>query len=363
MAKFHDNYGFIDKSLHYLAFKTQKLQLSLAKIETEEYKKELSKITIKKPVFITSLPRSGTTILLNSLSKTEYFTYQTYKDMPFLFTPLKWGAFSEKFKKSDELIERAHNDGIKINQHSPEAFEEVFYKVFWPKAYQSDSLQVWQKTQNLDFNQFFSDYVKKLIYRKQKETNSSDLRYLSKNNQNINRLEYLQHTFPDGVFLVPFRNPIQHAMSLLEQHLNFTKLHQENQFSKDYMAAIGHFDFGINLKPLNFNGWFDLCQYPPDTLDFWLDYWINTFQYILNSDFKNVKLVCFEQLGKNPELSLVALANELDLKPDSLLKWKADIKEVKPRSITGLLVNQTLSEQAELLYDSLFEKSINVASS
>jgi hypothetical protein len=351
VADFQDNYSFFDKALHYLAFKSSKLQLNLAENESEEHHQKLQAISVEKPVFITSLPRSGTTILLDVLTKTDAFSYHSYQDMPFVFTPLMWAKFSNKFAKSDTLTERAHKDGIKINSKSPEAFEEMFFKAFWPELYKGSSVALWpqstnQKATHFKFNRFFTDHIKKLLFR------DSRTRYISKNNLNITRLPYIRSLFGDAIILIPFREPIQHALSLLRQHQNFTALHGENKFSKDYMAAIGHFDFGANLKPVNFNQWFDNCEYSPDTLDFWLAYWIECYQYLLDNPSGGL-FVCFERLCKDPEGSFNVLAEQLQLEPQTLLKSVGEIKVAKIHAVDLSTLNGANVVRAEALYQAL----------
>ena len=73
------------------------------------------------------MARSGSTILLNSIYKTDIFASLTYADMPFVLAPNLWSKISLIRSKSNLILkERAHKDGIKISTSSPEAFEEVF---------------------------------------------------------------------------------------------------------------------------------------------------------------------------------------------------------------------------------------------
>lgn len=344
MSEFHDNYSWLDKALHKLAFKTVPLQLRLAAVESDERRRDLSSLKVEKPIFITSLPRSGTTILLEVLSKTGLFCHHTYADMPFVFTPLLWQKFAGRFTKQDELVERAHGDGIKINQQSPEAFEEMFYKAFWPGHYRDNRLAVWSaEPANKDFDRFFTAHIAKLMLR------DNQSRYLSKNNLNIIRLDYLKRLFPDGRFVVPVREPLAHAMSLLRQHQNFTKLHEQNPFAKAYMEGIGHYDFGANLKPVNFNGWLDDCPYEPMQLDFWLAYWIASYQYLLDSK-PFVHFVCFESLCAQPSVVLDGLATELDIPAQPLLAQIRLIKQGKTAAVDSAGLNQDHLAKAQALY-------------
>jgi hypothetical protein len=353
VADFTDSYGLLDRLLHRFAFKTTKMQLGLADNESEEHRAQLTTIQIDKPVFITSLPRSGTTILLDVLSKTEQFSYHSYQDMPFIFTPLMWAKFSRNFAKSNELTERAHKDGIKINQQSPEAFEEMLFKAFWPKLYDGVSLPLWPEQSNAKFDAFFADHIKKLLFREgigRDEPNQSkkNRRYISKNNLNITRLPYLKSLFPQCIILVPFRDPLQHALSLLRQHQNFTELHGQSKFAKDYMAAVGHFDFGANLKPVNFEGWFDNTDHKPDSLGFWLEYWIVAYQHILDNHKSLCDFVCFETLCAEPGKSFTTLAEVLAIDALTLIKSVGVIRvaKVHPVNVAGLNADNVARAQA-----------------
>ena len=149
-------------------------------------------------VFVSGLARSGTTILLNAIHESNEFASLSYKDMPFILAPNLWSKLS--FKKNIDLVERAHGDGIRVSVESPEAFEEVFWMTF-------DEYDMDMKSLKIMCNKIRN------IKRK----------YLSKNNQNIRRLELISKIFPHSKILIPFRNPIQHSYSLLSQHKSLLK--------------------------------------------------------------------------------------------------------------------------------------------
>ena len=346
MADFSDNYGFFDKLLHRLVFATPGIQKILAANESDEHQQALADIQIEKPVFVTSLPRSGTTILLELLSKTGEFVYHRYQDMPFIYTPLLAKKFADKHGKNDALRERAHGDGIQINQQSPEAFEEMFYRAFWPGRYKDSVLESWPEQNNPDFDRFFTDHIKKLLLRDR----AGRGRYLSKNNLNVWRINYLKQLFPDARFVVPYREPLQHALSLLKQHNNFTQLHRSNGFAKAYMAGIGHYDFGQNLKPVNFDNWLDTCEHHIDTVEFWLDYWCATYQYLLTHHKEDCLFVGFEQLGQMPDATLTALEQQLALPKTRLSVLSGLVKAAKPHDGSG---DSAQTEKARQIYQSL----------
>ena len=49
----------------------------------------------------------------------------------------------------------------------------------------------------------------------------------------------------EGKIIVPFREPVAQASSLLTQHTRFLTMHREHEFTRRYMADIGHFEFGL----------------------------------------------------------------------------------------------------------------------
>ena len=79
---------------------------------------------------------------------------------------------------------------------------------------------------------------------------------------NIARLRALKKLALDCILIVPFREPLQHASSLLRQHREFIWMHAEDRFAHRYMSGTGYFDFGENLRPINFGNWLHDANYP-----------------------------------------------------------------------------------------------------
>ena len=52
-------------------------------------------------------------------------------------------------------------------------------------------------------------------------------RYLSKNNFNYKRINLIKSIIPNSIFLIPAREPLQHAYSLFKQHLHFSNLQKK----------------------------------------------------------------------------------------------------------------------------------------
>ena len=104
-----------------------------------------------------------------------------------------------------------------VSVESPEAFEEMVWVTFWPERYKQDRIVPWQGEEDDVFRNFLEQHLKKIMALSAKEGDGmADLpRYVSKNNLNIARLAWLARNFRDALFLIPFRDPIQHCASLL----------------------------------------------------------------------------------------------------------------------------------------------------
>ena len=216
-----ENYNLIQKVLHDLVLGNKFINKALFELE-KMFSGELEDISNKKHIFISGLPRSGTTSILNFLYSTNQFISLKYSDMPFVLAP----TISKIFQKNNiEKKERAHSDGISYDLESPESFDEILF---------SES-ELYIKAELINFLQL-------LLKAGNKE------RYLSKNNSNYKRVTLIADILPNSIFLMPIRSPLQQAFSLFNQHLNFLKLHRKDDFVKRYMMYLGHYEFGLNHR-------------------------------------------------------------------------------------------------------------------
>jgi hypothetical protein len=352
---FEDRYGWLDRLLYRVAFRAGVAQHALADVETMLYRDALP--PAEDPVFITALPRSGTTILLKLLWRTGHFASHTYRDMPFILCPLLWNRFSRRFAGDDAARERAHGDGLQVSATNPEAFEEMVWKHFWPGHYEADRIRPWRDEEHdAAFDAFFETHMRKVIaVRREAEApdeDGPDRRYLSKNNLNIARLAAPPPPLRRGTFLIPFRAPVQQAASMRRQHRRFSALHDEDDFVREYMAAIGHHEFGRSLRPVNFDDW--LVEAPdPDRLAFWLRYWIAAYRFVLRHADASTVLVSYARLTDEPASALSALAGALDL-PSAPLVAQADrLRPPRTHSVDPQEVPDALRRAATAVHDRL----------
>ncbi len=270
------NYSGIQKFLHDLVLSKKFINKSLFELEKIIYLKNKD-IKNQSHIFITGLPRSGTTSLLNFIYSSDHYASLTYKNMPFILSP----NFSKLFnKKNISKKERLHGDGISYDINSPEALDEIFFN----------------NEEEFIKNELVN-YIQLILLSESKD------KYLSKNNLNFKRINLINSILPNSIFLIPIREPLQHTYSLLNQHLNFSQLQQGNDFIRRYMNYLGHNEFGLNHKPwnnpINFK---DL-----NDINYWLEQWCLFYQDILKNyqSYDNCFFIIYEELTNQNYLKVL----------------------------------------------------------
>ena len=270
------NYSGIQEFLHDLVLSKKFINKSLFELEKIIYLKNID-IKNQSHIFISGLPRSGTTSLLNFIYSSDHYASLTYKNMPFILSP----NFSKLFnKKNISKKERLHGDGISYDINSPEALDEIFFN--------NDEEFIKNELVN---------YIQLILLSESKD------KYLSKNNLNFKRIDLINSILPNSIFLIPIREPLQHTYSLLNQHLNFSQLQQGNDFIRRYMNYLGHNEFGLNHKPwnnpINFK---DL-----NDINYWLEQWCLYYQDILKKyqSYDNCFFIIYEELTNQNYLKVL----------------------------------------------------------
>tara|TARA_B100000029_G_C17529952_1_gene942941 strand:- start:601 stop:1554 length:954 start_codon:yes stop_codon:yes gene_type:complete len=263
-----ENYNFYQRFLHDLVLGNNFIKKSLYELEKVIYLKKNNFID-KKHIFITGLPRSGTTTLLNFIYSSNSFASLKYFNMPFILSP----NISKILKRKNiALKERFHEDGIMFDLKTPEAFDEAFFSMLDEKSIKNELL----------------NYINLILLSENKT------KYLSKNNLNYKRINIIQSILPNSLFIIPIREPIQHSYSLLNQHLHFLKLHKQQDFIRRYMNYLGHNEFGVDHIPWNKSQKY----YDPMKINYWLEQWILFYEKIYNNykNNSNCKFITYEKL-------------------------------------------------------------------
>ena len=332
-------YSFLSKIFHKFLLNSNEILKVFFEIEKKFFLKKIRN-TKTQSLFITGLPRSGSTILLNTLYKTNLFSSLKYSDMPFITSINLWSKI-KFFKKDIKSKERAHKDGIKINAESPEAFEEVFWRSqlnFKDK----DKLIYEKNNYSKELIKNFEDFIKLIIYKNRKPF------YLSKNNSNIIRIDLLAKNLSNKKIIILFRNPLNHCFSMFQQHINFIKSHKSDKFNLSYMNMLSHYEFGLNHKPFflsNFNS-----KYKPENINYWLEYWVMIYTHLLKEKKnKDVIFLSYESLINSPELIIKKILNILNI------DLKVDTNEIhnKNKSHNYNKVNKEILLRANILYEEI----------
>ena len=324
------DYSLIDRILHRVALARPGLQLGLAEMENDLHRKALDQVPEGREVFVTGLPRAGTTLVLSLLHATGEFAAQTYRHMPFVLAPLLWESISGRFRRQAVDQERAHGDGMSVSYDSAEAFEEVIWLAHLKKRYVRDGRLLLLTDGDLD-DEFITAF--RALIRKTRLLAAGDMpseapRYLSKNNANVARLDLLPRLCPDSKIVVPFRHPLAHIASFMKQHRLFLERHPADPFALDYMQWLGHFEFGLALRPIDFGGWLEGETLPTgDDHGFWLRYWTAAYTHALNTAGDRVLFVDFDALLADGRTSLERIADHVGLENrDAFIAGAAELR-------------------------------------
>ena len=284
--------------MHDITLGSKFIKKSLYEIEKIIYLKKIE-IQNQKHIFITGLPRSGTTILLNFLYSSNNFCSLKYSNMPFIMAPNISRLFQKKNFTSQE---RYHRDGIMFDLNSPEAFEEVFFSSF-------DTSEI--KNEYLNYVQLVLQY-------------ENNKRYLSKNNSNYKRIDIILSLLSNSLFIIPIREPLQHSYSLLTQNYHFYKLQRRYDFARRYMNYLGLHAFGIDHIPWNKPNRYNDYK----NINYWLEQWILFYKNIYEnySNYSNCKFVVYEKL--NNEGIIDDLKNFVEINFSNHFKFVVSHKKI-----------------------------------
>lgn len=341
--KTDDNYSEASKLFHRLILNNYNLSKLLFSFDKKFKKGET--ITEKSDfVIVSGLARAGTTSLTDQLYKAGKFSSLDYSNMPLLLAPNLWKKLYNP--KNAELKERKHGDKMMFGLNTIEALEEYFFKVFLNDSFIGDSILTKHDISH-------EVYEKYLAYQSLIRTDNSHL-YLSKNNNLILRYPSLRSLNKDFKAIFLFRNPVEHAYSLLNQHLRFSEFQHDDNFIETYMDWLGHHEFGYNQKVFSFDNKPLEIEYDKSTLDYWLSVWLNYYSYLLTLDNSAFILIDYQDYLSKPKEVLIHLQNEL--------KMDFDLSNVKPfnnkKTIDASSCNVHLLEATEKIYKQLKQKKV-----
>jgi hypothetical protein len=264
----------------------------------------------KESVFVTGLARSGTTSVFNHIYQSGEYASLLYSDMPFLLMPNLWGK--RQLSSNTTKTERFHGDNIMVGADSPEALDEFFWKVYLKNKYISKDFLSLHHIDKAAVSAY-DKYVSLICSARNKN------KYLSKNNNNILRLSGLNAlSIPQKVIML-YRDPLEHASSLMKLHLKFSSQQLDDNFILRYFNYLGHHEFGLGQKTFFFDSVLSeqLKHHDKSTFDFWLLSWLNYYSYVVNHYLDDITLVSFKDICDNPKRVYGYINEQLAIKPDN----------------------------------------------
>ncbi len=290
----------------------------LGDLETRRLDTALDAIQIEAPIFVCGLARSGSTILLECLAAHPNTVTHRYRDYPGVLAPVLWDRVSDKlYARNAAPAERAHRDGIAVTPDSPEAMEEMIWMAFYRHAHDPAGDNSVERV-SPDFAAFYRDHIRKLLWLR------GGKRYLAKGNYNLARLDALLDLFPDARFIIPLRDPVAHVSSLMRQQALFCAAETKHPAALRYMQRSGHFEFGLDRRPLNLGGRhmtsevMRLWEQGKD-VEGWALYWASVHDFLADrleasqALRQAVVLVRFEELCADPRWMLARILDHAGL--------------------------------------------------
>lgn len=297
--------------LGWLVQRFKQVFVGFGNLESRIFAQHIEGVNIDRPIFIAGLARSGSTLLLELLSRHTDVVSHRYRDFPFLHVPIWWNWFLDHAATPNRTaVERAHKDRILVTPDSPEAMEEVLWMTFFPTCHDPSQSNVLDGASSYPkFEKFYVDHIRKILHLRH------GTRFVSKGNYNVARLSYLAAMFSDSRFLIPVRDPVSHIASLMKQHKLFCKTEKSDARALRHMARVGHFEFGLGRTPINFG---DLaCTASVQRLwdrglevEGWAKYWSMVYAFVAD---------CMQQNKSLRATSMIVHYSDLCAEPEKIL--------------------------------------------
>ncbi len=340
------DYSELSVLLHRMVLNNPNIALSLFKMEKTFFKKKTQN---PNPVFlvVSGLARAGTTGLTTLLHQSDKFYSLSYANMPFLMNPNSWKLVYKP--RDSKLKERSHGDKVMFGLNTVEALEEFFFKAQLRDGF--------IKEKELIMHEIDADIHREyLVYQQLLKPNGTLSTYLAKNNNLLLRYRSLRTHNPEFIAVFLFRNPVEHAYSLLKQHQGFLKKQTEDAFTLEYMNWLGHHEFGRNHKYFAFTKTAISDKYEPGSINYWLCIWINYYTELLQFvEDKNLYLLNYEDFLHNPAKVIASL--------EEIMQESLGITQIAPFKNTNQYageIDETLQKQALGIFDKLKQHQIRV---
>ena len=142
--------------------------------------------------------------------------------MPLILTPILWRKFSDIYYFNYKRKKRKQDDNIYLDKDYLDSFENILWRSYKNK-----------------FVKNFEKNIKKLKYSR----NDKYENYISKNNNNLSRIDYILNNIENSKVIIPIRDPIQTCISSTNVDLIFTKNINENPYIFYELKFLTHYEF------------------------------------------------------------------------------------------------------------------------
>ena len=294
--------------------------LGLGRLESRLLEEQLRAVSLRMPVYVCGLARSGSTLLHEIVASPGGVATHRVKDYPLVYTPYWWRQ-ATAWRRPTAPRERVHRDRVLITPESPDALEEMLWTAFFPRCHDpSVSNRLAAGSRHPAFEAFYRAHLGKLLLAERAT------RYVAKANYHVARLAYLVRLFPDARIIVPVRAPVGHIASLVRQHEWFCRGQQKHPRALAWMRRSGHFEFGRDRRPMNLGDGervraIQRAWAAGEEVRGWACYWDMVYGHLsrlLDADAQvraATKVVCFEDLCAGPAQTIRAVLDHCAL-PD-----------------------------------------------
>jgi len=339
--KQQSDYGNWSKLFHRITLNNYNIGKFLFKSKTKKLKAKQK----RDKVIVSGLARSGTSAFTQKLYESGKFSSLTYASVPFLMSPqtgIKLSGNSNKKQK-----ERAHGDKVMFGVNSTEALEEYFFKVMTNDRFIGEQeLQEYSVSEGLAND--YENYLQLIC----KESST----YLTKNNNFILRAKSHLEIDQQVKLILMVRNPLAQAESLLNQHLRFSQIQEEDPFTLEYMNWLAHHEFGKGHKPFHLKHFDQVMAYESTDINHWLASWLNYYDYALQIAKKeNTTIVIYEDFVEKPIEVFKSVSSKLGIE----LGAKTESKFKPSQYIDRANLNEDLIQECSKLYQKYVELSRN----
>jgi hypothetical protein len=195
----------------------------------------------------------------------------------------------------------------------------MLWMAFFPDCHDPAVCNVFSASErHPDFETFYHNHLRKLLLAEQAA------RYAAKANYHVTRLAYLVRLNPEAKIVLAVRSPQGHIASLARQQRWFCEGHRSHPRSLAFMQRTGHFEFGLDRRPINLGDSAEVEQIVADwsagrEVHGLARYWNMVYSYLdrLLATDEHVRratlVVPFETLCDSPAETLAAVLRHCEL--------------------------------------------------